>query len=205
MKKSLVLISLVAAAFVLASCNKEEAPVADLKFNLTVSSIDGTKAVKTAWASGDIINVWFDDAWSATPQVRMTYDGSTWTPIALDTDLATKLLASGGKLYAFYEGHNDLSNWSFDSNHYYPSGDYGRRQMPLVVAANAISYTYSGGTISANLDTWTYITEVQIVITGLDSAKAANYSLALSNGGYGLLRANCLYRESANIGYSEDS
>lgn len=63
MKKALFSIFAVCALF---ACNKveKEAPVQEqgtsVTFNITVSGTDDTKAVKSAWATGDVINIFFE-------------------------------------------------------------------------------------------------------------------------------------------------
>ena len=77
MKKTLTLI----AALALSSCKKEEKTnvvvkeISDVTF--TVASPD-TKAVKTAWAAGDEIMIFFYDKVEVGQQAKLRYDGSVW-------------------------------------------------------------------------------------------------------------------------------
>ena len=79
MKKTFLIVSAFAALF-LAACNKiekrEEAKeITDITF--TVASPD-TKAVKTAWAAGDEIMIFFYDKVEVGQQAKLRYDGSVW-------------------------------------------------------------------------------------------------------------------------------
>lgn len=79
MKKTLILFSAVLA---LAACNKVEpavdviSPDAPVTFKVTVGNTDETKAVKSAWANGDKIYVFFEGM--AEKWLELTYDGTTW-------------------------------------------------------------------------------------------------------------------------------
>lgn len=65
MKKIIIALAAVAAAFCLASCSKEplaEQPAADIKLDIRVAGFDespATRAVKTSWVNGDKIIMWF--------------------------------------------------------------------------------------------------------------------------------------------------
>ena len=79
MKKTFLIVSAFAALF-LAACNKiektEEAKeITDITF--TVASPD-TKAVKTAWAAGDEIMIFFEGKVEVGQQAKLRYDGSVW-------------------------------------------------------------------------------------------------------------------------------
>lgn len=79
MKKTFLIVSALAALF-LAACNKiektEEAKeITDITF--TVASPD-TKAVKTAWAAGDEIMIFFQGRVEVGQQAKLRYDGSVW-------------------------------------------------------------------------------------------------------------------------------
>ena len=80
MKKALVLLS--AALIALAACNKyEKEVVADssndaVTFQVSVLNADDTKAVKSAWANGDKIYVFFEGV--ASKWLVLTYNGTSW-------------------------------------------------------------------------------------------------------------------------------
>ncbi|MBQ6954196.1 MAG: hypothetical protein IJP81_09860 [Bacteroidales bacterium] len=84
MKK--IFITLSAAVFALVACNKEipvvenePAEATKLAFNFQVNHPDDTKAVKTAWESGDKIYVFFEDIYGEGKYLTLTYNGSAWT------------------------------------------------------------------------------------------------------------------------------
>ena len=124
MKKIIYLIA-AAAAFFAASCSKietteREQVSGEIKLNIKVADITGdtdTKAAKKGWASGDKINIWFDD-WNFTdpvenhtPDMVITYDGSAWKVSSQVSGLSNRLKANG-KLTALFEGFNDLSKYT---------------------------------------------------------------------------------------------
>ena len=106
MKKTLLIMS---AVFALIACNKE-APVKEsaidpskIVFNITVENGDATKGVKTAWQSGDVVYVFFQE--NTSQYVKMTYNGTTWDFTDKDdgtTFSGLVLSASGKKLSAIY-------------------------------------------------------------------------------------------------------
>lgn len=102
MKKTIVILSAVLA---LVACNKEtpanlnEGPIDASKvvFNFTINKADATKAVKSDWASGDKVYVFFEDV--TTGYVVMEYDGSAWSSTLQGT---ATLSASGKKVTAVF-------------------------------------------------------------------------------------------------------
>ena len=109
MKKTILF---AAAVLALAACSKES-PVKEegaidaskIVFDIKVENADGdaTKAVKTAWESGDVVYAFFED--NTTQYVKMTYNGTSWTYKDKDggatfTDLT--LAESGKKVSAVY-------------------------------------------------------------------------------------------------------
>ncbi len=86
MKKLFIILSAVVA---LAACSKSE--IAEIKetkqeetvstpvtFNITVNEAGTTKALKTAWANGDVIYIKFKGI--DTKYLTITYNGSSWIP-----------------------------------------------------------------------------------------------------------------------------
>ena len=172
MKKTSIIFAAAAAAFALAACDKalvENAPETvqpsgDIKVNITVADFNGssdTKAVmKTGWANGDKISIWYDSNTGDTPDLVIDYNGSTW-----EKSSGTTTPSASGTLKAVYSNN-------------------------LIVASNGISYTYDGSKLTANINSWNHLAEIQVVVSGLASADAANYTLAcdkftpLSGNGY---------------------
>lgn len=138
MKKIFILLSAVCAmSFV--SCSNDDITeenenkvinLSDIKFNITVADLAGnpaTKAAKTAWVTGDKINIWIDDLDVMSlkgnnvgrAELTLTYNGSSW-----DTEfdkfyaehptqglLCTLDKKTTGVLNCLYEGTNDISNY----------------------------------------------------------------------------------------------
>ena len=177
MKKTLTLFGLAAALWAAASCSKSEmdirepeAPSAEsVKVAISVSGFSpDTKAVKTGWETGDIINVYLDDASSYEPDFTLTYDGSSWNASALDAAVVARLKTSGGTLFGFWEDSNSCmsssSSWQ----------KYGSKWMQfpgghLVADFSSIPYTWSEGTLTASVDSWRFRTNFQLVVSGRTS------------------------------------
>ena len=102
------------------SCDKADNAVSEtaagnVKVNITVGELDpDTKAVKTGWSTGDVINVYLDDIVAHTPDFTLTYNGTKWVASELSVEAAGRLKASG-YLKGFWEGSNsyaDSAEWN---------------------------------------------------------------------------------------------
>ena len=202
MKKIFYLLA-AAATLLAASCNKIETTEQEItpdaiQLNIKVANLTGTpdtKAAKTGWVSGDKINIWLDD-WNYPepkenhiPDMVITYDGSAWKVSSQVSGLSARLKANG-KLTAVFEGYNDLSKYTYalkDGEWFYPVKVLGIDDVynsPMVVAANGLSYSYSNGTITANLDNWKIHTQFKVLLKN-DNSKlihsADKYYLQVKN------------------------
>ena len=186
MKKIFYLLA-AAATLLAASCNKIETTEQEItpdaiQLNIKVANLTGTpdtKAAKTRWVSGDKINIWFDN-WNNTepkenhiPDMVITYNGSVWKVSSQVSGLSARLKANG-KLTALFEGFNDLSKYTYD----YHNGEWffpakvklaiatyeDVYNSPMVAYAQGLSYSYSGGTITANLDNWNFDTMFKVLL-----------------------------------------
>ena len=206
MKKIFYLLA-AAATLLAASCNKietteQEITPDEIQLNIKVANLTGTpdtKAAKTGWVSGDKINIWFDN-WNNTkpvenhiPDMVITYDGSVWKVSSQVSGLSARLKANG-KLTALFEGFNDLSKYTYN----YDRGEWfhpAKVKMPIppydavynspmVVYAAGLSYSYSYGTITANLDNWNFYTMFKVLLKN-DNSKlihsADKYYLQVKN------------------------
>ena len=120
MKKTIVILSAVLA---LVACNKETPSVQNdgtidaskVVFDITINNSDDTKAVKSGWASGDKVYLFFEGVTSG--YVVTEYDGSVWTPTLEGT---ATLSASGKKVTAVFLPFNtdeptyDGGAWKFE-------------------------------------------------------------------------------------------
>ena len=206
MKKIFYLLA-AAATLLAASCNKietteQEITPDEIQLNIKVANLTGTpdtKAAKTGWGSGDKINIWFDD-WNNTepkenhiPDMVITYDGSVWKVSSQVSGLSARLKANG-KLTALFEGYNDLSKYTYN----YHNGEWFNPakvklaiatyedvyNSPMVAYAQGLSYSYSNGTITANLDDWNFYTMFKVLLKN-DNSKlthsADKYYLQVKN------------------------
>ncbi len=206
MKKIFYLLA-AAATLLAASCNKIETTEQEItpdaiQLNIKVANLTDTpdtKAAKTGWVSGDKINIWFDDwnfnekAENHTPDMVITYDGSTWK-VSSQVDGLSSRLKANGKLTALFEGYNDLSKYTYEyynGEWFHPAKKYlgiaGNNDVynsPMVVAAVGLSYSYSNGTITANLNDWNFHTQFKVLLKN-DNSKlihsADKYYLQVKN------------------------
>ena len=206
MKKIFYLLA-AAATLLAASCNKietteQEITPDEIQLNIKVANLTGTpdtKAAKTGWGSGDKINIWFDN-WNKTeqeenhiPDMVITYDGSVWKVSSQVSGLSARLKANG-KLTALFEGYNDLSKYTYN----YHNGEWFNPakvklaiatyedvyNSPMVAYAQGLSYSYSNGTITANLNNWNFDTMFKVLLKN-DNSKlthsADKYYLQVKN------------------------
>ena len=201
MKRISIIIASALAAMLSASCSKSiETPAApspgeSIILDLNIAGFDGagdTKAVKTGWAAGDKLNLWFDDwnysaqANNPIPDLVITYDGAKWTAGAL---AAGRSLKPNGKFTVLYEGFNDLTKYDskFESGGqaYCPPSDlFGGlrvRQCNIVYHKTSLDYTYADNKLTATISDWETYSGVKVLVKGLNSAEAANYMLNAKN------------------------
>ena len=205
--KKIIYLFAAAATLLAASCNKIETTEQEItpdaiQLNIKVANLTGTpdtKAAKTGWVSGDKINIWFDD-WNNTepkenhiPDMVITYDGSVWKVSSQVSGLSARLKANG-KLTALFEGYNDLSKYTYK----YHNGEWFNPakvklaiatyedvyNSPMVAYAQGLSYSYSNGTITANLNNWNFDTMFKVLLKN-DNSKlihsADKYYLQVKN------------------------
>lgn len=200
MKKTLTLLGMAAALWAATSCSKSEMDIQEpeipsatesVKVNISVSSLTpDTKAVKTGWESGDIFNVYLDDATNYVPDFTLTYDGSSWNASALDDTVVARLKTSGGTLRGFWEGSNScMSDEAWQGNYTsitfpnFPNFNSTGVTGYIVAAFNSIPYTYSEGTLTASINKWEFGNDLQIVVSGLiySPGRYTLYSNAILN------------------------
>ena len=206
--KKIIYLFAAAATLLAASCNKIETTEQEItpdaiQLNIKVANLTDTpdtKAAKTGWVSGDKINIWFDDwnlkekAENHIPDMVITYDGYVWKVSSQVSGLSARLKANG-KLTALFEGYNDLSKYTYQ---YYIGCEWFHPakvrlaippyedvyNSPMVAYAEGLSYSYSGGTITANLDNWNFYTMFKVLLKN-DNSKlihsAEKYYLQVKN------------------------
>ena len=153
-----------AMAAVLSSCSKNEIELVstndgkDIVLNISVSNpgADDTKAlIKSAWAGGDEISIWYDTNNDTNPDLVIEYDAAN-----------TKWIQKQG---AAVSGNTPSEG----------SGKYAKALYNgKVKVASKDNYTYDGTTLTFNIANWKFLTEVQVVVKNLTSASAGSYTLA---------------------------
>lgn len=206
--KKIIYLFAAAATLLAASCNKIETTEQEItpdaiQLNIKVANLTGTpdtKAAKTRWVSGDKINIWFDNwnfdekADNHIPDMVITYDGSVWKVSSQVSGLSARLKANG-MLTALFEGYNNLSKYTYQ---YYGGGEWfypanvqpaianysNVYNSPMVAYAVGLSYSYSVGTITADLDNWNFNTMFKVLLKN-DNSKlthsADKYYLQVKN------------------------
>ena len=157
------------------SCSKENKVESyeDINFNITVCNPnDGpaTKALKSGWVAGDVLNIWFNTHVDYTPNLTLTYNGSTWTASKVSTDILDEL-GTDGSLKVIWEGNNnftgtfnpvtDGSNTRFNTISSVP--------VSRVLCNGQVGYTYDAGTktLTASINELVDYASVQITVPGL--------------------------------------
>lgn len=170
--KKIVFMALAFAAVL--SCTKTKSESDELYQDVRVNiSVEGpeTKALKTGWENGDVINIWFDGHASVTPDMTITYDGSKWNPSKVLTSVLDALPASGGKLVAIWEGYNDLAG-SYKAT---VAGEfvnfYSKNADKMVLCWMPIAFTYDSATktITATLSSQRSRRSAQITVPGISA------------------------------------
>ena len=179
MKKIYAILTVATALVVTAaSCNKietENQENQDINIHVNVSDLSLTKAVKTGWTNGDKINIWFDGVSTQTPHLIITYNGTKWVSGTIDPTAKAALKTDGtGTFKYIYEGGNDISAIPFSMGYRYefPYGKIGSQDFfsPVLLLSSPDTdpnYSYDGSDLTLNLSDWCYITNVQVVVTGL--------------------------------------
>lgn len=181
MKKIYTLLFAAAALVAAASCTKTEivspesetAP-AKVSININVASLGPeSKALKSGWEAGDKIHVYLEDASTYVPDFDLTYDGTNWSASELSSEVVSRL-AENGTLRGFWESSNncmDSSSWDkYGSSIHFPGkdakGTTGQIQY-IVADFSAVSYTFVGNTLTANIAAWRFRADIQIVVSGI--------------------------------------
>ena len=148
MKKALLILCAAVVAFV--SCNKEIASpdlegkeTVEVVFNLSATHPDDTKAVKTAWETGDVVFVFFSKQ-TAPAYLEMKYDGTKW--VNTQKDLAFKNDESG-TMTAVYLPFGSKATVSSDGTSYKFSETYLSYYL-----TGQLPYTVSGGQVSGSFE-----------------------------------------------------
>lgn len=197
MKRSILVLAITVFTVAL-SCNKAEVPIKESKVavNISVGELEpSTKAVKTGWSNGDIINIWFDNRCSLTPDLTLTYNGTTWAASEMSSTVVEALKPSGA-IKGFWEATNSSasSGWGPRNNghEFYYDGAYSNYNTGngvkgyLTIGFSEISYTFTEDVLTANLDSFYYLSNLQVVVSGND-VPSGDYYLYSD-------QINCLYR-----------
>lgn len=189
MKKISILCAAAIAAFTMASCQKAEPVSADealttgnvVSVDVKVNNLGGadTKAIKQGWSDGDKINIWYGTNAQKTPDLIIKYDGSAWTKDETAT-ISGNTPAASGKLAALYEASNDFAANYSDGGYFNQSEAIAGANVyatPMGAKATSIDYTFADGVLTSSINSWTFLSDLQVVITGIDPSEAQNYAL----------------------------
>ncbi|MCQ2116881.1 MAG: hypothetical protein MJY76_01905 [Bacteroidales bacterium] len=157
MKRIMTVIAVMAA--VLSSCSKSEPESGrknaneEITLNISVSNpSNSSKAlIKSDWAVGDRILIWYDGNTQTEPDMAIKYDGSKWNNDT-DVEVSVNTPAESGYLKALYDG--------------------------AVKVTARDEYTYSNGILTARLQTWTFLTEIQVVVSNISADDASKCALS---------------------------
>lgn len=173
--KKMIFFAGIATVALLASCTKEIAPVEEFEgssaisaitLNLKVSGLnDETKALKTGWAAGDVIDIWFDSNSQKLPDLVAKYDGSAWAADGTAT-VSGNVPAGSGTVTAIYFAAANQNEYGWDSADITAPASGGKVVSDLVAYSQKMAYTYSESTLTANLSSWKYLANTQIVLAG---------------------------------------
>lgn len=192
MKKLYIILAAAALIAAAASCNKtvvtENEPAPQVKVDITVGNLEpGTKAIKTGWANGDVINVYLEDAAGFNPDFTLTFDGTKWNASAISSAVAARLSTSGGAIRGFWEATNSCmssSDW-VKSAYYIDFPNYSNKLTTglagHLVADFCVVYSFDGSTLTATIDSWRFRTNLQIVVTGISLGSYTLYSDDIEN------------------------
>lgn len=191
MSKIQLILATAAALACAISCGKEDVQEmetgGDVKINITVSDFDpATRALKSGWENGDIINVYLDDVVSHTPDFTLTYNGGEWTASDLGDDAVSRLNSSG-KLKGFWESSNSAvsgegwKRWMSGTKYaYFDFPDKSNASTTgvktVAVAQFGVDYNYDGTILSAEIKSWSITTNFQLVVTGLTEGSYSLYT-----------------------------
>lgn len=175
------------------SCNKVDnggVKTPDVKIDIQVAELGtSTKAIKTSWAEGDVVNVYLSDATSYVPDFTLTYDGEAWTSSEMTDEVKVRLQESG-TIKGFWEASNTAAStggdWNRSSSYitFNQSNSATSGVKQYLTACFSASYTYADGSLTAAIDSWTFPTGlIQIVVTGLDHDQfcLTQYNIATFN------------------------
>jgi hypothetical protein len=197
MKK--ILLFLGCLSLLAAGCNKvqpvevPEEEVPELKFNITVTRDDDTRAVKRGWEVGDEIYIAFDisflDKVGSIPTghgyVSMDFNGNRFdTPIANNNSFMKALLASSsGKLAAVFFSGGQTPDFEFEDQGTVKllNMTNNDRLGGFFLLAHEVPYTIENNTLTADIHLKLYSSEsyapVHFFLPGISASKAQNYSL----------------------------
>lgn len=164
-----------AATMLLASCSSDdntsiEAPNVpvqtlskkNLKLNINIvnpEDNDLTRAfVKNGWVEGDKLNIWFDantNEAKANPDLVIKYVGTAWE-VDEKAEVSKNMPSDtgSGTMKVVYDGDVKFST------------------------KKAYTYNTEDQSLTATLNEWQYMTEIQVVVTGISAADDSNYTLS---------------------------
>lgn len=184
----------ISLAVAIASCNKAESMPstvvsedASVKVNINVSTPStGSKAVKTGWAAGDVINIWFDVCQTENkalegPDFTLVRDSSgKWNASKFRAGILERL-KTHGEFYGFWEDGNSCfksgTDWANDGSYSkFPGINEDKNNTTgvtgcLAASFSNIGYAYDSDRheLTADINSWSFgEADIQIVVASLE-------------------------------------
>lgn len=168
------------AVLAIAACQKNslvENTEGHLSLNLTINGLD-TKAVKTAWETGDIIIAVFDTDIS-DKHLELSYNGTSWDPL-WSAGLEADLIARGsGKVSAVFVPNAVSYGQEEDgvSVIYKPKDSKGNTIYSYSLKTDGASYSISGVVLTATLNMTLNTNEGKQTHFYIDGISGTDYTL----------------------------
>ena len=151
MRKALYIpFAFAAMVFFMAACTGNKKPDDSITVNTPIDSKG--LMIKKGWKNGDQIFVWIDDRTDPKPNFVLKYNGSAWEN---DSTAETSIVTpnDSGTFKCIYDGD-------------------------VKITTDHVPYTYVKGQFLNRVSWWTFLTEIQLVITGLNPEDASKYKLS---------------------------
>lgn len=183
--KRFSLLLMVVLPLLFVACSKEEVipEYPGITFNFSVGELDfETRAVKTGWADGDVLYLWFNPMTQAQPDLTLTYDGSDWKAgtlrngCKLDAEGSFQVVYDGADgLHASGSAYRDGFIFQNPSESIDISGKAAASVFTsdLQACCENVAYKFSDNCLTASIKGWKLLTDFQVTLTGVYNGEFA--------------------------------